>query len=163
MRKSEPVTAFVEGKVNSLKKADKDFVMFLHEATKPSTLDKCNTIIYAKKSRPRAVLYCRKGLSVFECVEFSDKDLAVGLWDMGDKDIPRVVLAAWYWEITKPEIPQNLVNLLNWCTSNSIPCIVNGDSNTHTLAAGSDNENERGKKLDNFALQTGMELSLIHI
>ena len=50
MRKSEPVAAFVEGKVNSLKKADKDFVMFLQEATKPSTLDKRNTIIYAKKS-----------------------------------------------------------------------------------------------------------------
>ena len=158
MRKSEPVAAFVEGKVNSLKKADRDFVMFLQEATKPNTLDKRNTIIYAKKSRPRAVLYCRKGLAVFECVEFSDKDLAVGLWDTGDKDIPRVVLAAWYWEITKPEIPQNLVDLLNWCTSNNIPCIVNGDSNAHTLAAGSEKENERGKKLDNFALQTGMEI-----
>ena len=83
--------------------------------------------------------------------------LAVALWNTGDKGMPYIVLVSWYWDSKNPDPPKELTNLLEFCNRKNRPCLINCDSNAHSVISGSTVPNARGCKLDDMATQNGLE------
>lgn len=63
-----------------------------------------------------------------------------------------IVVCSAYFDITRNEIPEQLVLLVEYCTENKLDLLVGCDANAHNTVWGCENNNSRGDMVLDFIL-----------
>ena len=113
----------------------------------PVALDAQHQKLFATcdQSKPaRALIYNHKDANVAPCPEFTGRDVACGLWDVGKANLPQVMLISLYWDINFTGFPQKFLDCLRMCRDKKIPVHIGGDFNAHQILWGGRKDTRRG-------------------
>ena len=113
----------------------------------PSGLEGQHKKLYATcdQDKPtRALIYHHQEAKVAPCPEFTGRDVACGLWDVGMPNLPQVMLISLYWDARYSAFPQKFLDCLKMCREKSIPVHVGGDFNAHQKLWGGRKDTRRG-------------------
>ena len=116
----------------------KNFILLVQEpwmvGGKPACLDTQHPMIYANcdpQKPARALIYSHKDAKVSPCPEFTGRDTASALWEIGMPNLPQIMLISVYWDSKYSALPQKFLDCVRECKQKNIPLHVGGDFNAH--------------------------------
>ena len=101
---------------------------------KPAGLDGQHKWLHAnceQNSPSRALIYYHRDLEVYPCPQFTGRDVASALWDVGLPGLPQIMLISLYWDQKHSVVPQRFLDCLKSCSEKRIPIHIGGDFNSH--------------------------------
>ena len=107
---------------------------------------------------PRALIYCHKDAKVSPFGQFTCRDVACGLWDIGMPNLKQIMLISVYWDCKRKQIPQQFLDCLAWCRDNRVPVHVGGDFNAHSTLWGGRSDTGRGYELEKIMFDNNLVL-----
>ncbi|XP_043474384.1 uncharacterized protein LOC122506334 [Leptopilina heterotoma] len=125
-------------------------------------LSDCGVLVSSPQEPvPRACLIYN-GLDAFPLLKLTTRDLAVVkakyLENNGNKR--EVVVASAYFPRSgdDPAPPTEVEKLVDYCQRQSLPLIIGCDANAHHVVWGSTDNNDRGRRLLDFLIDTNLEI-----
>lgn len=118
-----------------------------------------NIVHVGGTGKPRAVLFVSKNINMHPLYQLCTLDIAVALIkikkDGNDKDI---IICSSYFPYDSSELPPNpeFIAVVDYCKMNELSLISGIDSNSHHVAWGSTNTNDRGDSLLEYILSTNL-------
>ena len=97
-------------------------------------------------------------LNIIPILELCSEDVVSCLWETQSTTYTKIMLISVYWDITKAEIPKELLSSIAHCQSHNLPYICAMDSNAHSTLWGCNKDNPRGKTLEEFIIRAGSDL-----
>ena len=114
---------------------------------RPAGLDSQHNRIIANcgdKTNARAMIYSHRALPISEHAQFTGRDVACAVWEVGMPNLARVMLISLYWDGRYDQLPAKFLDCLKWCGEKSIPVHIGGDFNAHSTLWGSRTNSRRG-------------------
>ena len=97
-------------------------------------------------------------LNITPILEYCSEDVVSCLWETGSPTYTKIMLISVCWDITKAELPNELISCISFCQSHNLPYICAMDSNAPSTLRGCNNDNPRGKTLEEFIIRAGSDL-----
>ena len=107
---------------------------------------------------PRSCIIHPIKLNITPISELCSEDVVSCLWETESSTYAKIMLISVYWDITIPVIPYELVSSISYCHNHNLPYICSMDSNAHSTLWGCNNDNPRGKTLEEFIIRMGADL-----
>ena len=99
----------------------------------------------------RAALFVSSNLHILPFLQFTNRDMATGIWNTGNPLLPTVVITSVYMDGLQTSVwPSSFKRLVDHCLDNDLPIIACSDCNSHSTLWGSLRTNPRGKKMEDF-------------
>ena len=129
-----------------------------HRDGKISGLDPSHKTI-SNTEQPRAFIHHHSKLNTWECATLGNRDISAALWVTKDFNHPRIMLVSMYWESRERLIPEKLRELAEHCRKENIPILMGSDTNCSSTLANCTSTGPRGKELEDFLAQYGMNIA----
>ena len=100
------------------------------------------------KQCPRALIYHHPKADITPCNQFTGRDVAAGIWRIGQPDLENILLISLYWSREALELPKKCLDAIEWAAQNQIPVHVGGDLNAHSKLWGSATDTETGFRVE---------------
>ena len=110
------------------------------------------------KDSPRAIIYHHKDVNIIPCLEFTGRDIAVGIWNIGMPNMPQLVLISVYWSGDDNTLPPKLLRCLAWAAQNNLPVHLGGDLNSHSSFWGSPKDTPRGYVIEQLCFDNTLNI-----
>jgi hypothetical protein len=115
---------------------------------------------YASHEHIRAALCHTSDLTILDMPTFTDRDVVTCLWAQPKKNSAVVIISA-YWDCTNPNIPDKLVNAIQYANDKHYPILCCIDSNAHSTVWGSPSDNTRGRTFEEFMIEQDLDVNNI--
>ena len=119
-----------------------------------------NTYTTNTKNNVRAAIITTKGLNCWKLDQFCTEDQSTIALYTGANKI--TVIASVYMPYDSPEPPPSdtLTNLITLCEQKNWELLIGADANSHNIAWGSNDNNNRGEKLMDYLVSTNLYVYL---
>ena len=107
----------------------------------------------------RDMIYHHRNTPLAAHPEFTGRDVAAGIWDVGMPNLQQIMLISLYWDGKHSALPAKFIDCLKWCRDKKIPVHIGGDVNAHSTLWGGRNDTWRG----NLIMQLMFEYDLVLI
>ena len=115
-----------------------------------------NTYTTNTNSNVRAAIVTTKGLTCWKLDQFCNEDQSTIALYTGANKITAVTSVYMPYDSPEPPPSNTLVNLTTFCEENNWELVVGADANSHNIAWGSSDNNNRGEKLMDFIVSTNL-------
>ena len=85
------------------------------------------------KQSPRALIYHHPKADITPCNQFTGRDVAAGIWRIGQPNLENILLISLYWSRDALELPKKFLDAIEWEAQNHIPVHVGGDLNAQAV------------------------------
>jgi hypothetical protein len=113
---------------------------------------------YASHEHIRAAICHTNDLTILDMPTFTDRDVVICLWAQPKKNSAIIIISA-YWDCTYPNIPDKLVNAIQYANDKRYPILCCIDSNAHSTVWGSPSDNTRGCTFEEFMIEHDLDVN----
>ena len=124
---------------------------------KVCSLDNRHKINYGDKN-PRAAFYSHNSLNIWLQPSLSDRDTVTILWKNPFENEDKIIFINCYWDILKDDIPDKVIDALEYGETNNLPVCISMDSNSHSHMWGCTNTDARGRKVEDLIFDKHLSL-----
>ena len=107
---------------------------------------------------PKACIIYPNNLNIIPSTEHCSADVVSCVWETDSPTLTKIMLISVYWDITKHDIPNELISCITYCLNHNLPYLCSMDSNAHSTLWGCKKDNPRGKTLEEFIIRMGADL-----
>ena len=97
---------------------------------------------------PHAIIYHHPKANITPCPQFTGRDVAVGIWQIGQPDLENILLVSLFWSREAVELLRKCLDAVEWAAQNQIPVHVGGDLNAHSKLWGNATDTARGFRME---------------
>jgi hypothetical protein len=106
--------------------------------------------------QPRAAIWASSNLDLWTNTEYSDRDMVTVVWNNQIFPSNQMYITSLYCDINFQIISTKLQKLVHYCRQNDMPILILADSNAHSTLWGCTTDNERGRDLEDFLIDSSL-------